>query len=82
MICAAATHEGPQRTPFCPRRTRRGAENTEGVADFLCAVVRFCEDQSHFAPANHLFSKSGTEIRTGGIDQLISLFFCADPLLP
>ena len=65
-------HEGALRTPFCPRRTRRDAENcffyprrdmtknTEGVADFLCAAVRFCEDQSHFAPANH-FSDKGQQ---------------------
>ena len=31
--------EGTRRTPFCPRRTRRGAENSKGVADSLCAAA-------------------------------------------
>ena len=33
-------HYGPRRTPFCPRRTRRDAENSKGLPGFFCVAAR------------------------------------------
>ena len=50
---------------MCCGDPRRAAENTEGVADSLCATVQFCEDQSHFALANHRSDKRQRALATG-----------------
>ena len=49
-----AEGHGEHLTAFDPRK---GAENTKGVAGFLCATAQPFADRSHFAPASRCWDR-------------------------